>query len=254
MILPWSNRTAACTDASKDHLKPSHSFRVFVLIICVNVNQATVSNGAYQIKNPTHWLTNEKWCDVPFCATDIKLQWQTLGYTWSTPSTTLQKQDKKDIPSHTYRQFTATHPPGKKAIQIFAVRSWLRFSPAQNISEALEPEREVMTAASPTHGRLSSGRTQRKCLLAKTSQRKPLTHMQKWRVHGMWKQLNPYTTTKYAQLQFYWVHSAQTNAVTKAFLSGFMVFLKQRDCAAVKFHNISLIATRLKHLFQSLLQ
>lgn len=70
----------------------------------------------------------------------------------------------------------------------------------------------------------------------------------------MGKQLNHYTIKPYAQLQFYWVYPALTNAVTEACLSGFIVFLKQRDCAAVKFHSISLIGTHQKHLFQSMLQ
>lgn len=66
----------------------------------------------------------------------------------------------------------------------------------------------------------------------------------------MWKQPSHYTTTEYVQLQFYWVHPAQTNALAEACLSGFIVLVKLRDCAAVKFHNISLIGTLWKHLFR----
>lgn len=70
----------------------------------------------------------------------------------------------------------------------------------------------------------------------------------------MGKRLDRFTNTKYAQLQFYWAHQAQTNAATGVRLQGFIVSLKLRDCAAVKFHNISLIDTRQDDLFQSVLQ
>lgn len=53
----------------------------------------------------------------PSVQQNISLQEQTLCYTSSTLSTTLQKQDKKDIPSHTYQQPSANTSPSKASLE-----------------------------------------------------------------------------------------------------------------------------------------